>query len=134
MRILKTYRQNISKEKWNTVIKAEFNSHKEHETWCIVPNPWKEKNIIITKWLFSVKYAINGKEIPKARLVEIGCADCNTYTEPDFFSPVCPIDVIRFMLALAAGTQKVVFLTTMDVSTAYLNSTVNQEIYLQIPD
>ena len=132
--IPKSYQQaqiNPFKDEWNAAICNEFDSHNEHNTWTLVLDPGNGKNIISSKWVFSVRYAIDGKEMPKARLVAIGCADVNMYSTLDLSSPVCLIDIIRLLLSLAH--ERNFSVTTMDVSVAYLNSILDREIYLRIP-
>jgi len=131
--IPKTYQQvhtNPFRDKWYQAIELELKSHEQHNTWTMVHDPGRDKNVINTKWVFSVKFAINGEEIPKARLVAVGCADLNTYSELDSSSPVCPIDVMRFLFSLAQ--ERSFIINTLDVSTAYLNALIYQEICLWI--
>ena len=117
-------------------MEKEFDSHKENETWSVVPHPGKGKNIINSKWIYSVKYGIDGEEIAKARLVAVGYADSNNYTEESIYAPVCPIDIIRLIILIAQ--EKNSPLIALDMTTAYLygslEGNIEHEIYMRIPD
>lgn len=88
-------------EEWKKAINKEFDAHRENKTWVVEMHPGKGKNILNTCWLFTVKYNIEGCEIPKACLVAVGCGDRNLYTEENTYTPVCLIDVVCLIIAIA---------------------------------
>jgi hypothetical protein len=120
------------REIWIRAMEREFDSHYENETWIIDAHPGKNKNILHTQWLYTVKFDIQGNEIAKARLVAIGSADSNQYSEETLYTPVCPIDVIRFVLSFSH--KHGMSLTAMDVTTAFLYGILEHEIFLRIPN
>ena len=131
--IPKTYQQAMKsefKEDWIGAINREFNSHEENETWEVIPRR-SNVNLLQTKWVFSIKYDEQGNEIAKARLVAIGCNDVNEYVMQDTYSPVCPIDIIRFILSITVerGYQ----IVAMDITTAFLYGSIDKEIHIRIP-
>ena len=132
--IPKNYKEAINSEhrdKWIQVIECEFNSHEENETWTLTEYLKENKNVISSQWIYSIKYGIDGEEIPKARLVALGCADKNKYTEENIYSPVCPLEVIRLVISIAHKMNLV--LTSLDITTAFLYGLISEEIYLRIP-
>lgn len=116
---------------WIEAMDREFQSHAENGTWTLVEHPGKNKNILFTQWIYDVKINTVGEQLAKARLVAIGSADKNEYTDDALYTPVCPIDVIRLVLSIA--NKYSMTLTSMDVSTAFLYGVLDHEIYLRIP-
>ena len=132
--IPKSFKQvetNVFRDEWMRAIEEELDSHRINNTWDIVPKPGKEKTILNTKWVFTVKYSITGEEIAKARLVAIGCEEQYEYDDEELYSPVCPIEITRLMLSIAQ--ERRFRIITMDVITAYLYGILQREIYLQAP-
>ena len=82
------------------------------------------------KWVFVLKQNVSGEvERQKARLVAKGC---NQRFGIDFqvtFSPVVRYSTIRLLLALTVRNK--MHLHRIDVSTAYLNSSLQDEVYMQ---
>lgn len=119
-------------EHWVNAMTDEFQSHIQNGTWHLVIHPGRGKNILNTKWVYTVKFDIDGTEIAKARLVAIGCGDRNQYVEEAIYTPVCPSDVIRLLISMAQAYSW--SLTAMDVTTAFLYGHLEEEIYLRIPE
>ncbi len=117
-------------QQWIAAIDDELEAHQDNGTWTIVPRPPKLK-AIPTIWKFSVKYP-DGQEKAKARLVAFGCADTNKYSIDETYAPVCRVEVVCLVLAIAA--RKWLKLITIDVTTAFLYGKIKEEIYLSIPD
>lgn len=65
----------------------------------------------------------------KARLVARGCQQKG---EVEKYSPVVDTTNLRLMFALAA--QQKMKVITFDVKTAFLNGTIDQEIYMKVPE
>ena len=64
---------------WIEAIESEFQSHEQNDTWSLVQLPTLNRNILNTKWVFTVKISDDGQERAKARLVAVGCGDKNSY-------------------------------------------------------
>ena len=116
-------------EEWKTAIDSEYESLIENETWELVELP-SERKAIGCKWVFKVKHAGNGEvERFKARLVAKGYAQKYGVDFEETFSPVSSI---RALIAFAI--QHDMLIHQMDVVTAFLNGTLDEEIYMQQPD
>ena len=86
-----------------------------------------------SKWVFKVKYKSDGKvEHFKARLVAKGYAQKCGIDYFETFSPVVRFTSIRALLAYAV--QNDMLAHQMDVVTAFLNGTLDEEIYMSQPE
>lgn len=86
-------------------------------------------------WVFAIAIAMKNEEGEierfKARLVARGCAQKygDNYTET--FSPALRYETIRMIFAMAAEYE--LYLHKKHVSSAYLNSELDNEIYMTQP-
>ena len=88
--------------------------------------------MIGSKWVFKRKVNANGEvERHKARLVAQGFSQ-KYGLDYETFSPVVRFESIRSVIAL--GAQHKLQLHQMDVSTAFLNSELDEEVYMQQPE
>ena len=114
---------------WRQAVDSEYDSLLHNNTWDLIelPSNWKA---IKSKWVFKIKYGKNGEvDRFKARLVAKGCAQKYGIKT---FSPVARLQSIRILFAFAIQNDLV--LHQMDVVTAFLNGTLEEEIYVQQPD
>lgn len=118
---------------WKHAAEMEYQSLIENETWSLVPMPKENVNVVGSKWIFTKKIDQDGNVSRyKARLVaqgftqEYGIDYCNT------FSPVVRFTSIRTILAIAASENLLIH--NMDVDTAFLNSSLSEDIYLKQPE
>ena len=119
-------------EEWKTAIDSEYESLIENKTWELVELP-SERKAIGCKWVFKVKHASNGEvERFKARLVAKGYAQKYGVDFEETFLPVVRLSSIRALIAFAV--QHDMLIHQMDVVTAFLNGTLDEEIYMQQPD
>lgn len=82
------------------------------------------------KWIFKQKIGPDGKIIShKARLVAQGFTQVQGEDYDETFSPVVKFDTIRTLLSVASQNKWTVH--QMDVTTAFLNGDISEEIYLQ---
>lgn len=84
-------------------------------------------HVLPCKYVFRVK---NGG--PKARLVALGCRQLYGVDYVETFAPVVKLTTIRIVLALAAAQD--FECEQMDVTTAFLNGDLDEEIYMQVPE
>jgi len=85
-----------------------------------------------SRWVFSVKYDELGNPLKyKARLVARGFTQKYQVDYDETFAPVARISSFRFILSLAVQNDLKVH--QMDVKTAFLNGTINEEIYMNLP-
>ncbi|KAL7290637.1 hypothetical protein TKK_0015399 [Trichogramma kaykai] len=125
------------RDEWKAAVDEELRSMKENEVWIIVDKPEKDSkgqrlNLIDSKWVFKTKTEENGKRKYKARLVIRGFKDKNSYTLKETYAPVSRLSTIR--TALAVINKLNLDAVQLDVKTAFLNGSLEDEIYMTIPD
>ncbi|GJS12374.1 copia protein [Tanacetum coccineum] len=97
----------------------------------IVPNPM-DMTIIGTKWVFRNKLDENGVvSRNKARLVAQGYNQQEGIDYDETYAPVARLESIRILLAYACALDFKLF--QMDIKSAFLNSFINEEIYMAQP-
>lgn len=117
---------------WLAAMKEELASFEANGTWSLVDLPHKRKPIK-TMWVFKRKRAEDGTVVRhKARLVAKGCSQKFGIDYGETFSPVVRYGSIRILIALAA--QRGMEIDQMDAVTAYLQGTLDEDIYTLQPD
>ena len=103
-----------------------------NKVWALVEPPPNPK-VIGSKWVFKRKVNANGEvERHKACLVAQGFSQKYGLDYEETFSPVVRFESIRSVIAL--GAQHKLQLHQMDVSTAFLNGELDEEVYMQQPE
>lgn len=119
-------------ENWSKAVSTELEAHKANGTWTVVRRP--EPGISLTsKWVFTLKRDHLGHiERYKARLVARGFQQREGVDYGETFAPVARTDSLRAILAMSVieGWEFAQF----DVSTAFLNGKVEEEIYIEPPE
>ena len=116
---------------WKEAVKAEYTSLKKAETWDLCKLP-KGKTLIGSRWVFKRKRDQNGQVVRyKARFVAQGFSQEPGKDFFDTYAPVAKMSSIRTILAIAALEDWE--LQNMDVNTAFLQSPVDEEIYVKQP-
>lgn len=111
---------------WRSALEDEFLAQIKNGTWEIVSRPPNRK-VIGSRFVFSTK--TTGK---KVRLVAKGCSQRPGEDFHETSSPVVRSSSIRLIAALSAeyGLE----IHQMDVVTAYLNGSLEEEVFMEIPD
>ena len=131
-RSLKEALASPQKEKWVKAMEKEMESLKTNEVWDLVELP-ENRKAVGSKWVFRVKTDANGTvETHKARLVAQGFSQTFGDDYDETFSPVARFESVRTVIALAA--QHGLKLHQMDVTTAFLNGDLKEEIYMKQPE
>ena len=118
--------------KWKEAFDAEYSSLINNETWELVPPPL-DANIVGSKWVLKVKRDANGNiNRYKARLVAQGYSQVKGVDYDEVFSPVARNTSVRSLLALANAHDLEIH--QMDVKTAFLNGSLDCEIYMSQPE
>jgi hypothetical protein len=122
------------KETWIQSIKEELLSAKNTQTYEILKGrPGKGKNIISSKFVLRKKYAPSGViSRHKSRLVIRGFEQKYGIDYFETFASVLRYNTLRAVLAKASAED--LDIEHIDVDTAFLNPTLNEEIYMEIPD
>lgn len=130
-----SYREAIESEnsrEWKIAMDEEMSAHEKNETWITV-DANEDYKLIDSKWIYTVKQNYDGSiDKFKARLVARGFMQTKGKDYTETFSPVVAITTLRFLLNLVC--QKNLCLKQLDVSTAYLNGTISEELYMKPPE
>nr|GEV20442.1 copia protein [Tanacetum cinerariifolium] len=112
-------------------MQEELNQFIANDVWELVPQP-KNMKIIGTKWVFRNKLDENGVvSRNKARLVAQGYNQQEGINYDETYAPVAILESIRILLAYACALDFKLF--QMDVKSAFLNSFINEEVYVAQP-
>ncbi len=118
-------------EEWKKATDSEYKSLLEMETWELVKPP-EGRKVIGTKWVFRKKFGADGSLSKyKARLVAKGYSQIPGYDYYETFSPTLRMGTLRSVLTYAISRH--LKIDQMDVSTAFLNGVVEEDIYIQQP-
>ena len=130
----KTYKQAMKlpdSAQWVEACAAEVASLVENKVFAVVDRP--AHPVITSKWVFKKKRGLSGEvEKYKARLVARGFMQSEGIDYTETFSPTVRNESIRMMLAAAASEG--MHMEQMDVTTAFLYATLEEEVYLEIPE
>ena len=120
-----------NKEKWEDAKKDE-KSLQKNDVWELVKLPNGRKTVG-SKWVFKEKIGADGSiEHYKARLVAQGYSQQRGLDYDETFSPVVRTESVCALIALAAKNNMI--LHHLDVTTAFLNGTLDEEIYMKQPE
>ena len=127
----KSIEEALKDQEWKEAADSEYQSLMENETWKLVKLPTGRKPVGC-KWIFKTKCTSDGKvERYKARLVAKGYTQKPGEDYDETYSPVVKYSSIRALLAFAVQNGMIVH--QMDVVTAFLNGTLDEEIYMEQP-
>ena len=113
-------------------MESEFDSLHRNDVWDLCELPQGRK-AVGTKWVFKRKYDVDGNiEKYKARLVAQEYNQRYGIDYDETFCPVVKFESVRALIALAAN--KKLHLHQLDVTTAFLNGELKEEIYMKQPD
>ena len=103
----------------------------ENNVFVVVDRPTQP--VITSKWVFKRKWGLSGEvEKYKARLVARGFMQAEGIDYSEIYSPTVKFESIRLMLAAAASEE--MHMEQLDVTTAVLYATLEEEVYLEIPE
>ena len=112
---------------WKEEAQKEIKSLQGLKVYTLVPksNVPKEQNVIGSKWVFKVKT----DNTYKARLVAQGWNQVHGRDCGGTYAPVCRLQSIRMVLAIAAELNLEV--RQLDVKTAFLYADIEEEVYVK---
>ncbi|CAI7865939.1 unnamed protein product [Closterium sp. NIES-53] len=129
---LKEALESSDAEEWKKAMESELKSIEENGTWELVELP-EGRKAITSKWLFKIKSDADGKiERYKSRLVVKGYQQKEKVDYKELFAPVVKPTTLRTLFAGAAIKGWVV--KQMDVTTAFLNGVLEEEIFMAQPE
>jgi hypothetical protein len=118
------------KDGWRSAIQIELANMEKRNVWQIIDQTMmpKERKVIGCKWVFKKK--MNGDN--RARLVTQGLSRVPGVDFPENFAPV--IDDISFRIVLSLIQKWGCNAFALDVETAFLYGSLEEEIYMRIPE
>lgn len=117
---------------WSMAMVDEMVSIENNETFELVPRPRNQK-IVGSRWVFDTKKDADGKVLRlKARLVVQGFSQRYGIDYVETFSPTLKMRSWKMFLAFA--NKRGWKIRQCDVATAFLNSTVDTDIYINQPE
>src|SRR6266481_493508 len=117
---------------WKQAMTIEMDQHNKVGTWELVELPMG-RTAIGCRWVYAVKTTSDGDfEKAEAHLVTQGFTQRPRMDYYDITSSVVKFDSIQTILAMANHLDWEIEM--MDVKGAYLNSILNEEIYMAQPD
>ena len=129
-----TYQQAINfehKEEWTKAMIEEIESLLKNETWSFESLPLG-RNAVKNKWVFRIKVKSDGAiEHFKARLVAKGFTQTQGMDYTETFAPTARAESIRIILSIVVAEG--LFMIQFDIKTTYLNSTITEVIYMEMP-
>nr|GFA49345.1 copia protein [Tanacetum cinerariifolium]GFA49953.1 copia protein [Tanacetum cinerariifolium] len=118
-------------ECWVDAMQEELLQFRIQKVWILVDLPFGKK-AIRTKWVYRNKKDEKGVVVRnKARLVTQGHRQEEGIDYDEVFAPVARIEVIRIFLAFASYMGFIVY--QMDVKSAFLYGTIDEEVYVTQP-
>ncbi|CAN0847266.1 Retrovirus-related Pol polyprotein from transposon RE1, partial [Linum grandiflorum] len=121
----------LADEQWRAAMTTEYVALLRNGTWELVPAP-ANCNLISNRWVFVLKTRPDGSiERYKARLVARGFQQIPGRDFGQTFSPVLKPATLRLLLGIAVSNSWP--LHQLDISNAFLNGTLNEEVYMQQP-
>ncbi|GJU43267.1 putative ribonuclease H-like domain-containing protein [Tanacetum coccineum] len=121
----------LQDDSWVQAMQDELLQFKLQQVWVLVDLPHGMK-VIGTKWVYRNKRDERGVVVRnKARLVAQGYTQEEGIDYDEVFAPVARIEAIRLFLAFASFMGFIVY--QMDVKSAFLYSTIVEEVYVSQP-
>ena len=119
-------------KEWKSAIEDEFRSLIGNDTWELVNRP-QSRNVISCRIVLRNKYGLDGEiERRKARLVARGFTQRPGIDFHETFAPVARLSSFRTLTALAVENDLTIH--QLDITTAYLNGRIEEEIYMDLPE
>ncbi|GBP23594.1 Retrovirus-related Pol polyprotein from transposon TNT 1-94 [Eumeta japonica] len=115
---------------WESAMSEELQCFKDNDAWEL-SDPPKDGTVVQCKWVLCKKYDSENKVRFRARLVAKGYSQIEGVDFTETFSPVVRHTTLRLLFALSV--QLGLSTTHLDVTTAFLNGTLDKTIYMKIP-
>ena len=125
-------RTSSERDQWNQAMDREIESLRTNKVWKLTTLP-PGKRAVGSKWVYKVKTGGDGAiERYKARLVAQGFNQRQGADYDETFSPVVRMESLRALVALS--TQHNLELHHIDVTTAFLNGVLEEEVFMRQPE
>jgi hypothetical protein len=131
----KTFKQAMAspqKAEWEEACQQEIAAHMDNGTWRLVKLP-AGRTPVGSRWVFYIKRTADGCiERYKARLVAQGFSQRPGWDFVESFAPTIRLSVVCALFALVAADD--LECDSMDITTAFLNGDLVEEIYMKPPE
>lgn len=118
-------------KEWLDAMDVEVDALEDTNTWIVCSFP-EDKVPIGCKWVYKVKFNADGTlERFKARLVAKGYTQQEGIDFVDIFSPVAKLTTVRVLIYVSSAKNW--YLHQLDISNAFLNGDLDEEIYMELP-
>jgi hypothetical protein len=122
----------LNKEEWQKAMDSEWSALVKKNVFELTDLP-PGKKAIKSRWVFKLKVNAEGKvERYRARLVAKGFSQMYGIDYTETFSPVVSYPALRLLIALAARLE--LKINHLDVTAAFLNGELTEEIYMKQPE
>lgn len=129
-----TYQEAISCSNasfWKQAMITEYKSLLDNNVWNLVDRPVNH-NVVKCKWVYKIKKNASGDfKRFKARLVACGYSQKFGIDFNETFAPVVRHSTIRLLFAI--GNQLDMDMEHLDVTTAFLNGELDEQIFMEQP-
>jgi len=126
-----TYSEVVKPNCWIKAIQCKISALESNQTWETALLP-KDKMAIGCKWVFKIKYKINGiVERYKARLVVKGYTQKESIDYLGTFSPIAKITTIRLFLCLTS--IYIWELKQLGINNTFLHEELKKDVYMVAP-
>lgn len=119
------------REQWKQAMADELQSFEDSDAWQLVDHPG-DVTIVKCRWVLNKKYDFENNVRYRARLVAKGFSQKPGVDYTDTFSPVVRHSTLRLLFALSV--QMKMSITHLDVTTAFLNGFLKENIYMSLPE
>lgn len=129
-----TYAEAISgpeRQQWLQAMAEELQSFDDNQVWEVVDTP-SSASVVQCKWVLRKKFDYDNKVRYRARLVAKGFTQKAGIDYQETFSPVIRHSTLRLLFALAV--QLDMDITHLDVTTAFLNGYLKENIFMHLPE
>ncbi|MBW0485652.1 hypothetical protein O181_025367 [Austropuccinia psidii MF-1] len=118
------------KTSWEAAMKEELNSLEDMGVWEEVSSPGR--GVLGSRWVYTLKTNMDGEVVRfKARAVVQGHRQIKGVNFEETFAPTPMFRSLRCLLAIVSAYQWET--ATFDVKTAYLNSPLEEEVFIHPP-
>ncbi|KAK1412979.1 hypothetical protein QVD17_34637 [Tagetes erecta] len=125
------YKEASKDPNWINAMNLEMEALLKNNTWVLTDLP-KGRKPIGCKWLYKLKYKPNGEvNRYKARLVAKGYGQREGLDFDETFSPVVKMATIRCVISIAVQNNWPLY--QFDVDNAFLHGSLNEEVYMTLP-
>jgi hypothetical protein len=125
---LALFEEAANDQNWRKAMDEEIQAIEKNETWELTYSPAEKKSIRL-KWVYKMKYKPKGEiDSYKARLVAKGYKHKPSTNYFEVFPHVTRLDTICMISSLSAQNNWKIY--QMDVKCAFLNGTLEDEVYV----